>query len=336
MINRVLVVSFLSTFVSNVFAVASLPDCSGGDLSMQGANASSCISTCSAVADYPAAQLSTGSSGFCAGNATQSKFNVYKVQLGVSTAAEPTCELWSGNFEMNKASYAVSDSVSPGGSYQNCTDGAYNTVFVTIEKKETFSGSAEFPDGSGKIAKTTSAFATDSISTYTDSSTFLETSTSHTDSSLPYVRPSSGWNTIYKKLSSAPSDSNLSSSSESSMVYDWSKVYAEGGHDTSVFSGWYCEDSSGNFCEKVDSDGRLIMRMTKDLDGISFPTSTGIHITQENQAAWNLSYYGLNTNKERGAIFLWRNDGGTLKYLGVKPGDSGIQMTISNYSTGLN
>jgi len=326
---------FLTLTSFEIFAAASLPNCSNSDLSMNGANEDSCISTCSAIADYSSAQLSSNNNGFCIGNATESKFNIYKVQLGTSTSAEPTCTIWNGDFEVDKSSYAPGNSISIPGVYQNCSNGTYDTVFLTISRNETFAADTVFPDGSGKIVRTTSTFDSDDIDDNTTPSDYVESSQSHSDDDLPYVRPSTGWSNIYKKLSSTPSSTDLASSSNAAMIYDWAKLHpitTSGGSNyyTNVFSGWYCEDSNGNLCEKLDGDNRLLIRLTSSVDGVSFPTSSGIEVTDTNQPGWDIGYFGLNTSTERGAIFLWRNDSGTLKYLGVKPGDAGLQVTISN------
>ena len=309
-----------------VIAADSLPDCVGGDLSMNGANEETCVTTCTAVADYAPAHLTPGGSGFCAGDATESKFTLFEVKLGVSAQFEATCNLWSGSFLVDKTQYATGQEIDAGGTFNYCSPGTYDVVYITTSRTETFAGTATFPDGSGKIAKTTTMFASDSDS-YTDSTTWLEDSTSHTDNDLPYVRPSNTLNTAYKKLSSTPSATDLSSSSAAEMTFDWAKMQVIN-KVTGLLSGWYCEDGATDVCERINSEGRLEGRYLSSVDGVTFP-SGGLVVTDTIQPNWNLSYFGLNTSTERGLRFLWHNDGGTVKYLGANPGESGLEITIS-------
>lgn len=308
------------------FSADSLPDCVGNQLSMNGDNELTCVSTCTAIANYPAKQLSSNSSGFCVGDATQSKFTLYEVKLGVSGQAEATCNLWSGNFLVDKAQYATGQEIDAGGTFNYCSPGTYDVVYVTTSRNETFAGSATFPDGSGKIAKTTTIFASDSDS-YANLATWLEDSTSHSDDTLPYVRPSNTWNTAYKKLSSSPSATDLASSSAAEMTFDWAKMQVIN-KSIDPLSGWYCESGSTDVCERINSAGYLEGRYLSTVDGISFP-SGGLVVTDTIQPNWNLSYFGLNTSTERGLRFLWHHDGTSLKYLGANPGESGLEITIS-------
>jgi hypothetical protein len=324
--HKFFISSLAILFSPALYSAESLPNCVGSDLSMQGANEETCVSTCTDIASYAPAQLSSGSSGFCVGDATQSKFTLYEVKLGVSAQAEATCNLWSGNFLVDKAQYASGQQVEVGGAFGYCSPGTYDVVYVTTSRNETFAGSATFPDGSGKIAKTTSTFSSDSDS-YDDVTTWLETSTSHSDNDLSYVRPTSGWNSAFKKLSSVPSDTDLSSSSAAEMTFDWAKMQVIN-KVTGGLSGWYCEDGATDVCERINSAGYLEGRYLNTVDGVYFP-SGGLVVTDTIQPNWNLSYFGLNTSTERGLRFLWHHDGTSLKYLGANPGESGLEITIS-------
>jgi hypothetical protein len=310
-----------------IFAAASLPDCPAAKLSMNGQYEDECISTCTAIASEAGAQIASGSSGFCAGNATESKITLREVKLGVSGNPEATCNLWSGNFVIDKSQYALGNEISAGGTFNICPSGTYDVVYITTLRFETFAGSTTFPDGSGKVAKTTSTFASGDTR-YTDKSLWLETGTSHSDDNLEYVRPTSNWNTAYKKLANSPSSSDLSSASAVEMIFDWAKMHVIN-KTTGLLPGWYCESGGTDVCERIDDDGYLEGRYTKDVDGVSFPSSTGIVVTESIQPNWNISYYGLNTSVERGLRFLWHNDSGAVKYLGANPGESGLQITIS-------
>lgn len=313
-------------------AADSLPNCSNSQLSMTGANEDVCISTCTAVSGVSAAQLPSGQSGFCVGDAVESRITLYNVSLGVNGQAEPTCDLWNGEFVIDKAQFASGQSVAVGGTFGVCAPGNYNTVFATTSRRETFSGNTIFPDGSGKVVRTTSTFAGASGS-YNNSASWLETSTSHSNNSLFYVRPTSGWNTVYKKISNSPSASDLSGSLPSEMTFDWAKSLSLNGslQSSGMLAGWYCEGSGTEVCERVDTtNDRIQIRLTSNVDGVSFPAG-GLRVTDNKQPNWEISYFGLNKGVERGLRFLWHNDGGTLKYLGVNPGEAGLQVTISSF-----
>lgn len=323
--NKILVSIF--TLMPFIAFASSLPNCPPNKLSMDGQFEDECISTCSAVAVVPAAQLSPGISGFCVGEAEVSRFTLVEIRLGQSNSSEPTCNLWSGNFQFDKARFASGQEISAGGSFNICQPGTYDVVYVKQLRHETVAGKATFPDGSNKVARTTSSFASNVISN-TDITTWLESSTSHSNNSLPYVRPTLGWNVAYKKLSSTPSDTDLNSSSSEEMIFDWSTVF--GTNNPGPLAGWTCESNATNVCERlVDStyvEGRYVMNSSTS-DFVS-PTG-GIVVTEIKQPNWNLSYFGLNSSVERGLRFLWHNDAGTVKYLGVNAGESGLQINIS-------
>jgi hypothetical protein len=321
------VLFLLALSVTLQFAKASsLPDCSADKLSMNGQYEDECISTCTAIANVPAAQLAIGSDGFCVGDASESVFTLYEVKLGQSAQENATCNLWTGSFIVDKARYSAGQVVQPGGVFSYCAPGLYDVVFVTVSRVEAFAGSATFPDGSGRVARTTARFSGDA-GTYTDLSTWLETSSNHSDNSLPYVRPAAGWNNVFKKLAESPSDQDLSGTSPVTMYFDWAKNLVLDPVST-LLPGWYCENNAMEFCERILDDGRIEMRATMNNDGVFFPAG-GLRVTDRLQPNWNISYFGLNSAAERGLRFIWRNDGGTLKYLGANPGESGIEVTIS-------
>lgn len=306
---------------------SSLPNCPSNKLSMDGQFEDECISTCSAVADEPSAQLSPGSSGFCVGDAVVSKLTLVEIRLGQSNSTEPSCNLWSGNFEFDKSKFASGQEISAGGTFNTCQPGNYDVVYVKQNRHEIIAGETRFPDGSNKIVRTTSSFASNVISNL-DPSTWLENSTSHSNNSLPYVRPNPNWNLTFKKLSPTPSDTDLNSSTSEEMIFDWATVF--GTSSPGPLAGWTCESNATDVCERlVDNtyiEGRYVMNSANS-DFLA-PVG-GIVVTDSKQPNWNLSYFGLNSGVERGLRFLWHNDAGTVKYLGVNAGESGLQINIS-------
>lgn len=315
-------------------ANASLPDCVGNQLSMQGANEEICISTCSAIADYPDAQL-RNTDGFCVGDATVSKFTLYEVKLGVSSQVEPTCDLWSGDFVIDKAGFAAGDEIDASGSFGYCEPGTYDVVFLTTSRIEVIAGQTVFPDGSDKVVKTSSDFASDNFTDHTDTAAWLETGTNHSNDALPYIRLSEDWSNNYKKIASTPSDEDMSSRTISEMEFDWTKLLELGYEKDTLATGWYCEDSSNEVCERVlDSERSQIRINSAVTDVVNFPDG-GLVVTETVQPNWNISYFGLSGELERGLRFLWTHDDvNGLRYHGVNAGESGIQVTITPIEVG--
>ena len=314
-------------FTGQVLAV--LPDCVGSQLSMTGDNEEQCISTCSAIAEFEDAQLDPGEEGFCVGDATESRFTLYAVKLGISEQAEATCDLWQGNVVIDKTSYLQGEAIEAGGSFGYCEPGTYDVVFLTTSRIEYIAGQTVFPDGSGKVVKTTSTFAAD-VADYENSAGWLETGTNHSNDNLPYVRLSNSWNNIYKKLASGPSSDDLSGANAALMEFDWAKLSVIGNtkQTSGLLQDWYCEGSTTDLCERVIA-GRNELRATMNVDVINFP-SGGLVVTETIQPNWNISYFSLNRDVERGLRFLWTTDGsGNLRYHGVNAGEAGLEVTIS-------
>jgi len=332
--NKILLI-ISALFVSQTYAAAPT-FCSDSDLNMTGSN--SCLSTCSAVAAKAGAQLSSGSSGFCIGQSSYNKITLYELALGRESSDGPLCTIWSGDLDIITSNYAVGTSKDGGIiDISSCPSGVYDVLFLTTKRFEEYAGSTVFPDGSGKKVRTTSAFANDS-SDYSVVADWRETSTSHSDDSLGYVRPTSGWNTVYKKLASTPSATDLTSSSDVKMTFDWGKQMISA-NDSSIRSGWYC-DGVDSFCEKVvatDTNKSLLrIRHTETtvVEGLPLTISEG----DATLSSFDLAYHSTSANRggtdELGLKVLWHNDGGTLKYLGVYPGESGLYLAIGQPTQG--
>ena len=179
--------------------------------------------------------------------------------------------------------------------------------------------------------KSTSTFAAPNTSAdYTATNTFVEISTAHSDNTKGYVRPSIGYSNIYLKLGNAPISTDMASSSASRMYYDYAKAFAFYG-STSYRSGWYC-DGSDNVCDRLNlsNSNRTDLRITSDggiIEGLPFTLSG-----DEESLDFQISYHSANrgSNEELGAEVAFVNDGGTIKAIGVKPGETGVYGIISN------
>jgi len=327
---------FLVTFIFILFGPAVYADltppsfCDIGSESMTGG---SCFSTCSAVSANSSAHLGAGSSGVCIAQASYRKFTVYSLAIGSeSSGNESLCEIWSGALEIQTAGQSIASQIGGGAiDLTSCPAGTYDVLFLTSSRFWEFELETVYPDGSGKELKSTSTFAAPNTSAdYAATSTFVEVSASHSDDTKGYVRPSAGFSNIYMKLGNAPISTDLASNNASRMYYDWAKAFAFYG-STSFRSGWYC-DGSDNVCDRVNpsNSDHTDLRLTADagiIDGLPF-TLTG----DEETLDFEISYHSANrgNNEELGTEVAFVNDGGTIKAIGVKPGESGAYGTISN------
>ena len=311
-------------FTSQLYAaVPTNTFCSSGDLSMVGAN--SCISTCSAVSGS-AVRLSSGASGFCRGQSTHQKFTLYKIALGrESSGSNPICTIWNGERVISTDSKEAGTSSNAGIiDLSVCPSGSYDVVFLTSSRFQEYAGNTIFPDGTGKVVRTTSAFAKDSAD-YITVADWREESTSHSDDSKGYVK-APGMSNNYNKLASSPAVTDLTSATNSNMLFDWMKVMKAG--DAGERSGWYCDGES--FCDRmVDSkrESRIRDTETTVVEGLPLTIKDG----DTTLSTLDIGYYSTSSasrtgTEELGMKVLWHNDGGTLKYLGTAPYDDGVYI----------
>ena len=216
-----------------------------------------------------------------------------------------------------------------------CANGSYDTLHIIMSRFTEFAGNTVFPDATGTgsspvMVRTTTAFGNSTdAGEYDTLSDWLETSTSHSDDTKEYVRPTSSWNTVYKKLASAPSATNLSGSSDFPMFYD--ELKGARINDTGVVSGWYCESAALCYRKNPVDEREIEMRLTSAVDVL---VGMPITITEDNGCTVDVTpdFYAGNRSgtEELGVKFLWRNDSGTLKYLGAYPGENGLYITVGS------
>lgn len=327
-----LILVFLGFIIStqNVLAAAEPPVfCAAADLNMNGAN--DCYSTCSAIADNPAAHLAIGQDGMCHGSASYQKFYIYSLSLGQESAGtnESVCTIFDGIVEITSSSQSASFAGGNSIDLTACPAGTYDLLFLTASRYDSFKAETEYPDGSGKIIRTTSTFANPNTETdFNDSSQYTEVGRSYSDNTKGYMRPADGYSTIYMKLGNSPVSADLSGSSSATMIFDWMKMLVSGGTVTNIRDGWYCEDIT--YCDRINSSNadRMDSVMNADIDILD-----GLPLTIGDNAVTvpvRIDYFQTNRgdNEELGARFVWHNDGGIIKALGVNPGDSGIYITI--------
>jgi len=97
--------------------------------------------------------------------------------------------------------------------------------------------------------------------------------------------------------------------------------------------GWYCETGNSvvdqNCVRAVSGDDEKIQWRFLSTVGIN---GMPLILSDDNRCTvpLDLSYYTAKpgTYEEIGLDFLWANDGGTLKYIGVRGYDDGLTITF--------
>jgi len=320
-----LVIGFL--FTSQSFAAEPV-FCSSPTMAYQ----SGCTSTCAAIAAAGNFSLSSGEYGRCAGKSTSDIIKIYKVELGrLEIGNEQRCTIWEGDDLSINLGGAKNDINSKYPiSLSSCNKGVeFDVIYMTLDRYNNFAAEAVFPDNSGSIARTTGTYAAkDGTTDNSDISSWRDTG--YADPSKYYMKPDSGLTSgHYKKLSESPSDTDLANSSNVEMYIDMFKDNYLNFTDSSSRPGFLCAAGDVNDCNANIADNKMIAMMNPDL----FPM-TGLPLTlKEGDETLNIEYtkYASDRsgdNEHVGAYFLWYNDGGTLKYIGVKQEDGGGELII--------
>jgi hypothetical protein len=324
-----LIIGFLLTSQS-FSAPPAIAYCAADKVNFNGDN--NCISTCSAIAES-SVRLASGESGACTGQASYSEFDLYEIALGRDSAgSEPLCTIWSGDATISTASTLPGTSENFGIiDLSTCPSGSYDVVHLTASRFNKYAGFTKFPDSSGSIVRTTSTFANDTAG-YENLDDWLESSTSHSDDTKGYVRPSTGWTAVYNKLSSTPSAENLNGETDKTMLLDWVKIMKVGDTAGTDLPGWFCDgvdSDSTSMCTRAVGADKLEYRSKQEigyLEGFPLIIADG----DVTLSAFDISYTSSvrGDTEEAGVLFLWHNDGGTLKYLGSRPHDDGLYITF--------
>lgn len=274
----------------------------------------SCISTCAALAAQQLSAdslLSRGSYGFCEGVATSKIVKIYKIELGRAALNDPNrCTVWEGEMTINiGGSGGRSQGSSKPIDIRRCPRGiSYDAYYITVGGLEYLTGYSVFPDGSGKMVKTTSTYAG---SDPHPSATFLDTGFS--DPSKYYMRPGSGWSAAFKKLGLVASSDDLSSANAVEMEWDEIKSSYSWATDTTSRTGFRCNPSELNDCVGE-------VQGYADRYATIMPMQTPVVLTENDetmQLAWVRFASVRGGSDSVGIRFVWLNDGGILKYAAV-------------------
>ena len=320
-----LIIGFL--FTSQSFSVSSTTFCSSPTMAYQ----SGCVSTCSAIATAGSYVLSSGNYAYCEGVATQLTEQVYKVELGKLTVGdESRCTIWEGDdmtLEGGGSNKAVLSSKYPI-SLKSCTVGTtYNAIYFTLARHVKFAGESVFPDGSGKMVRTTSTYSGKDTG-HDDSPVSVWRDSAFTDTGKYYTAVDQ-WNTgNSKKLTATPSSTNLVNESNITMNWDEVKTSYNWGSDTTTRPNFLCTAGDSSTCTgEIQSDRFVTIMPTEGVDGFPYTMKEGDETLSLEWVKYS-SVHG--TDKSKGLKFLWHNDGGTLKYAGVSVTYDDSYMKLSN------
>jgi len=343
---------FLTTLTFSASALSAPPDiefCSTAELAF---SEDDCIASCTALQEN-GIYLSSGNYGFCVGQATYLSDTIYKVALGNDSSSEPSCTIYENTSGLAVVkSSNLPDAEIDLGSGASCDAGTYDVLYVTYGARATFAGETTIPSAEGGTLRTTSTFASDTISsdaTYTtwlDEGTLNSSAGSHNFStnSKIYSRPHSGWNTVYKKLGTTPmAASDFTSGTNEQMEFDWAKEIYINYTNTTGRDGWVCEEASWgdgvNACARIPASGKYEERYHNSVDGIE---GLPLTVTADDVISFNISYYSVSENRsdldagddvrELGLKVLFGNFSGTTKAIGAYPGETGGYFIFSKAS----
>lgn len=331
--------------------------------SATGWNKDDCIASCSQLrvdgSGYVQDQSGEGGSlpnnevGFCFGKATFLQYNIHRIALGTSTGI--MCNVFSGYMTLDLGRSTPGTTIKRSAlNYSDCPAGTYDRIFITTDRLTRFAAETSFPDGSGRSAKTTSDYATDSISSNVTDLSWIEEmsggtySSSGANSSKNYSRPSTSWNTVFKKVSSSPNTSGVSSQAAINTFDEWAAIYLNSLRRSNgnfvansvpnTDGDFYCETGETGedkvICIKLDADtSKVVWRMK---NSSTEPNLVGgLPVTLESNKKVPLvtfSYHSAgrgSDSEEYGARFHFKRSGSNAIFLGTNVSENGLYISIT-------
>jgi hypothetical protein len=338
---------------TTIFAQETLNFCTE---STTGWNKDDCIASCSQLrvdGVYGSGEtLPDNSDGFCFGNATSLQYNIHKIAIGTSSGI--MCNIFTGYLTLDLGRSTPGSTIRQSAlNYSDCPAGTYDRVFVTTDRITKYTAETIFPDGSGKLAKTTSTFATDNLAGNVTDLSWMENmsggtyASSGANSSKGYSRPGTSWNTAFKKVGSTPNASGITDVAAENNFDEWRTMYLNslrrngGNFDTSSVPNtdgdFYCETGDTgedkNVCIKLDGNpSQVTWRFQNTSDDIivgglplSLDKSKSIPLVQ-------FSYHSAKRGiaaQEYGARFYFRRNGSNAVFLGTNVSENGLYITIN-------
>jgi hypothetical protein len=302
-----------------------------------------CTTKCSDLkvdGSYPRGNLSNGSYGHCAGSATSSPIEIYKIVLGTATGGfngTDKCTIFNGKIVTDFAKVGKGQTVGRGELKTNsCSEqSTYDRVYFYINRIQSISGNTYFPDNSGKIARTTSACSNNGVTTVTDLS-WVDVATvggAWTDATKCYGRPTNTWDTPYIKADKTSFlTTDLTSSSDVVATFDDFKTFylIQGGQDA---DGFYKESGADGdyFGVKIDpTDSNTNIYVIKN--GSDLISGLPLTLNQrKKKLSLEISYYSAKRNETDtiGISFLFRRNSTAAQLVGYEAGENGLFFKFS-------
>jgi hypothetical protein len=293
--------------------------------------------------------LSNGSVGFCSGQATTYKNTIHKIEMG-NAASGYKCTIFEGTIPIDTGSASAGDILHSGKlKNDSCNSLIYDVLYITQDRKVEYAGFTSYPDGSGKIARTSSYCATDNLSIPANLSWLdVMVGSVYQDSNRCYLRQSTSWNTTWKKAASSPTTTDFASSSNQIIEFDdWKGILINAliGPIYDLNSG-YRIDSEGYYLER-DGFGQKLDPSNPDRHILKISTSSGDvnlfngrKLKEHKEITKNKNYssgfklkisrYASKRNSEEfGLNFYFQRSGTTAKFLGTKNFDTGLYIKVS-------
>jgi hypothetical protein len=305
-----------------------------------------CTTKCSDLkvnGSYPRGNLSTNGFGLCAGSATASPLEIYKIVLGTANGGfngADKCTIFEGKIVTDFAAATTGQTLGRGDIKTNSCDkkATYDRLYFYINRMQSFAGQTVFPDNSGTIARTTSACANNDTTATVSDTSWLDVSNNAnpvtwTSSTKCWGKPN-GWTTSgYIKADKTNLLTSISNSSNATVTYDDFKLFylQQNGIDS---DGFYKENGSdGDYLGvKVDTDVNKNIYVIKN--GADFVSGLPLTFNKANKKlSIEISYYSAkrNANETIGTTFLFQRDGATsnARLAGFLPGENGLFIKFS-------
>jgi hypothetical protein len=293
---------------------------------------------------YPRGELSTGVPGarglfgYCAGSATYSPLEIYKIVLGTAKGGfngTDKCTIFEGKIVTDFAAVTTGQTVGRGEVKTNSCDkeAIYDRLYFYIKRMQSFAGYTVFPDNSGTIARTTSACANaDTASTVSDTLwldvTNNATPDAWTSPTKCWGKPN-GWHTTgVIKADKTNLLTSISNSKDAIVTYDDFKLIYLGLNGTDS-DGFY-KDFDGYVGVKVDTDVNKNIYVIKN--GADLISGLPLTFNKANKKlSIEISYYSAkrNANETIGTAFLFHKNGSNAELVGFLPGENGLFIKFS-------
>jgi hypothetical protein len=315
-----------SDFSQKVNAQSTLTFCGSGAASWSNDN---CVSLCS---ENTVAGLAVNNVGFCVGKATKYELTIRKVEIGTSAGINGyKCELFAGELITDFGSTTVNQIVKRRPIQKKCKEKiVYDRVYLYADRKLKIAGNTVYPGSTTKIARTTSACPTDSITTVTDLSWLDSTLNTATwgDATL-CAGKKTGMNTfvIKSNKTSLSTDDYVALSNQENEFDDFKQFFSVSG-GTANSDGFYMDSGSTIIGAKLNpnNSNQIIYFIGADAQNTFIK---GLNKTLKNPISFEINYFSANRDKDFGLRFWFTNLAGVLNFMGVSPYDNGMYLTFT-------